>query len=50
MIVQATVKKEARVNLILEISQALLKSEADSKELRTVWHLDPSRKKPLKAV
>lgn len=36
MIVKATVKKEVRVNLILEISQALLKSEDDSKEPRTV--------------
>lgn len=47
---QNTVKKEAGVNLILEICQALLKSGAESKELKTFWHLDPSRKKPSKAA
>lgn len=47
---QNTVKKEAEVNLILEICQALLKSGAESKELKTFWHLDPSRKKPSKAA
>lgn len=33
--VQNAVKKESGVNLILEICQALLKSGAESKELKT---------------